>query len=103
MQNYDFNEIKIYSEDSICMALIILLGIIYYIGIFLIPKNFIEDIMNSDTKLVKKWEYNIFVFLPLVNIRIVYIINYQKKEKNIGIISIHVEKMVAGYIIEGIE
>jgi len=87
----------IYSDDTIRIAIIISLGICYYIGIFLLSNSFIKDIdiiyERMKIKSKKLLKYKILTFFFLVNIFVIpllhkevnnnfYIIVMQKKCKD---------------------
>jgi len=71
----DFKEITKYLDKIMFMVLIIILCLFYYIVIFILPKHFIGEIIKHDNSLSNKRKYKFLIFLPLINIYIVYIIN----------------------------
>jgi len=71
----DFEEITKYLEKTIFMVLIFIFCLLFYIGIFILPKHFIGEIIKHDNSLSNKRKYKFLIFLPLINIYIVYIIN----------------------------
>jgi hypothetical protein len=75
-------EIRNNPEIAIRKTLIIMLVIIFYLGIFLIPRHFIDEIVKYDNDLLKIRKYRILVFLPFLNIYFVYILNKKMFSKN---------------------
>jgi hypothetical protein len=75
IKDFKFSVIINDLENTICIVLIFVLGITYYIGIFLIPRHYIEKVLNLIIEKNKKWKYKILIFVPLVNIYIVYVLN----------------------------
>jgi hypothetical protein len=71
-----YNEFNKYPDDMMRMSLIILLGIIYYMWIFWVTIQFVDPIFNNDTlHSVKTKKYKILIFIPFINIFIIYLIN----------------------------
>ena len=72
IKRQEFKEIINYPENTIRVAVIIILGIVFYMGIFTLPKYYIGRIMSYDNNLPKRRKYNILIFIPFLNIYIVY-------------------------------
>jgi len=78
IRNYSF--FCFYSEDAIRFVIIILLGICYYIGIFLLSNYFINTIFYSENKNQKLRKYKTLAFCFLVNICVIPLLYREVKK-----------------------
>ena len=72
-------------EVVIKMCLIFILVIIYYLGIFVLPKHFLKNILSIDTNSLIKKKYLFLIIFPLINMLITKYIKeiiYNKNRKN---------------------
>jgi hypothetical protein len=87
IQNYSFTNVNIYSEDTIRIALIIIFGILYYIGIFLVSNNFVGEVIDYNNEInknnkQKRWKYKLLIYLLFINIYIMYLLNKEINNEN---------------------
>jgi len=80
----NFEQITKHLDKTIFMILIIIFCILFYIGIFKLTGHFVGEIIKFDNSLSKKRKYKFLIFLPFINIYIVYKLNkkYQKIAEN---------------------
>jgi len=84
IKELDFDQIPKHLDKTAFMALIIIFCMLFYIGMFMLPRHFIGKIIKYDNRLLNKRKYNFFIFLPFINIYVVYILNkkYLIRAKN---------------------
>jgi hypothetical protein len=75
VKNMKIEEINENSIDFFRTVIMIYLIVIYYIVITFIPNHFIGKIMANENKIIKRWLYKLLIFIPLINIFIIYKVN----------------------------
>jgi hypothetical protein len=73
---YFTSNIELYSENSIKMLVIAILGLIYFIGITVMPINYIMEAFDCHNEqkrnIVEMGKYKLLLFIPIVNIAVMH-------------------------------
>ena len=78
--HFSFYKLDIHSEITIKIILINILGFLYYISIFMISGNFIDNVIIytkeiNEKILLKPWKYKLLNYIPFFNIFLIYIMD----------------------------